>query len=116
MSIYGPNFTMESMNEIASSEPKTVSLSGLIKREDMGEIIPLINLSNDISFKIFWLGSYYQPFGQFSVEPRQQLLFIDSCFIFTKRIMGRNSSYSVAGKLKNYLSSEAWTSGFRHVF
>ena len=98
MSIYGPNFTTESMSDDVSSQPKTISFSGFINRQDIGTIIPLINLTNDISFKLFWMPSYYQPFFEFSVEPRQQLLFIDTCFIFAKRIMGRINSYSIANK------------------
>ena len=50
MSIYGPNFTMESMKNLihGSSEPKTFSYSGVIDRQDMATTIPLINLSSDI--------------------------------------------------------------------
>ena len=46
MSIYGPNFTLESMSVYPKS--KTISLSGRIRRRDMGGAIPLINLSDDI--------------------------------------------------------------------
>ena len=61
MSIYGPNFTSKSMDVAVSSEPKTFSSSGVINRQDMATIIPLIHLSSDISFKLFWMPSYYQP-------------------------------------------------------
>ena len=54
-------------------------------------------------------------FVKFSVEPRQQVLFIDTCFIFAQRILDRNNSYSIANKLKHSLSSETW-SGLRHAF
>ena len=40
MSIYSPNFTMESMSEIVSSKPKTISLSGRIIRQDIGRLTP----------------------------------------------------------------------------
>ena len=117
MSIYGPNFSIESMSDVdVSSTPKTFSFSGFIDRQNMATIIPLIHLSNYIPFKKNWMPSYYQPFFDFSVEPRQQLLFIDTCFIFAKRILGRNNSYSIANKLKNSLSSETWTSGLKHAF
>ena len=117
MSIYGHNFSIESMSGInVSSEPKTFSFSGFIDRQNMATIIPLINFSNDIPFKLFWIPSYYQPFFEFSVELRQQVLCIDTCFIFAKRILGRNNSYSIANKLKKILSSEAWISGLRHAF
>ena len=81
----------------------------------MGTIIPLINLTNDIPLKIFWIPGYYQPFFEFTVDPRQHPLVIDTCFLFAKRIKGRNSSYSVAGKLNNSLLSEHWDD-FKHVF
>ena len=84
-SIYGPNFTSESMNgDVVSSEPKTFSSRGSINRHGIGTIIPLINVSNNISLILFWMPSYYQPLFEFSVEPRQQLPFIDTCFIFAK--------------------------------
>ena len=51
-----------------SSEPKTFSSSRFIDRQDMATIIPLINLSSDIPFKLFWIPSYYQPFFEFSQD------------------------------------------------
>ena len=69
MSIYGPDYKRGSMTDVVSSEPKTFSSRGFIDRQNMATIIPLINSSNDIPFKLFWMPSYYQPFF-FSVEPR----------------------------------------------
>ena len=62
MSIYGPNFYIESMSDVVSSEPKTFSTSGFIDRQDMTTIIPLINVSSDIPFKLFWIPSYLSTF------------------------------------------------------
>ena len=61
----------------------------------------LINLSNDIPFKLFWISSYYQPF--FDSRTASTMLFIDTCFIFAKRIVGRNNSYSIANKIKKII-------------
>ena len=78
-------------------------------------MIPLMNLSSDIPFKLFWIPSYYQPFFEFSQDQNIIENFLNTCFIFGKGILNRNNSYSIANKLKNSLSSEAW-SGIRHVF
>ena len=69
MSIYEPN--LESMSETSSTD--TISVSGRIDRQDMAGI-KLMDLSKDISFKMFWLGGgIYQPFFEFTeVWQRQQ--------------------------------------------
>ena len=53
MSIYGPNFTMESMNEPISPKRKTISLNRCISRQGMGGITTLLDLMNDISLVTF---------------------------------------------------------------
>ena len=53
MSIYGLNFTSESMSDVVSYKPKTILLNGFTNRQDMGTIIPLINLTNGIPLKYF---------------------------------------------------------------
>ena len=118
MSIYGPNFTLESMS--VYHKPKTISLSGRIRRRDMGGAIPLINLSHDISLKIFWIGGgNYQPCFEFDEDPTHSEV-IDSCFIFAERIRGGNSLYSVATKLQNrqfiHESNGPIVDTCRHVF
>ena len=64
MSIYGPNFTMKSMTE--KSPIQTISKSGRIDRQNMVGI-KLIDLSKDISFKMYWIGGgHYQLFFKFT--------------------------------------------------
>ena len=45
MSIYGPNFSSESMDgDVVSSEPKTLSSSGFVNRHDMAIYQTIFNL------------------------------------------------------------------------
>ena len=91
MIIYGPNFTMESMSETSSIN--TISKSGRIgERQDMAGT-KLIDLSKDISYKMFWIGGgIYQPIFEFTETGQHQQNIIDTCFIYAKRIKGRNTS------------------------
>ena len=64
--------------------------------------IKLIDLSRDISLKMFWIGGgVYQPLHEFTETGQRLQNIIDTCYIFAKRIRGRNTFYTVATKLKS---------------
>ena len=99
MSIYGPNFTIESTS--IYPKPKTITSSGRIRRQDMGRITPLINLSNELSFKMFWIGGgHYQPFYEFDQDSADREV-VGDCQIFAKRTNDKiEKFYSITSDVK----------------
>ena len=76
-----------------TSSVKTISASGRIHRQDMvGN--KLMDLFKDISLNMFWIGGgIYQPFFEFTETGQRQHDVINNCYIYAKRINGRNNSF-----------------------
>ena len=75
-----------------------------------------MDLFKDISLKMFWIGGgIYQPFFEFTETGQRQQDVINNCYIYAKRIKGRNNSVSVATKQKNYLRGTS-SDSLKHAF